>query len=555
MFKLLKLIRGDRVKAYRPTVMATNGAVTTPHYLASQAGMKILQIGGNAIHAAISIAATLGVVYPHMNGLGGDNFWLFYNAKTKELKGINASGRSGEMADIAYYHQLGYDTIPERGYLAANTVPGALSGWLKAYEYAESDMEQTMNWSELLEDAIEYAENGFPITDSQIKMAKSFLAKEASNEERTNNDFYSIFIEPLLHCKGAGQLFYQKDLANTLRAIAKDKGHSFYHGDIAAKMVEMCQSQHGVLTKQDLANHTADWMEPIAVDYRGYKAYNLPPNTQGIASLSILNMINQFDLSEIKNDAFYYHLIVEATKLAFEDRDRWVTDPEYTMPPIDQLLSKQYGQQLAEVIENKEEAGTFTALLDPRGDTVWFGVVDKWGNAVSMIQSIYHEYGAAVVPPETGVLLQNRGSFFSLDEEAINRLEPKKRTFHTLNPAMLFKNNRPHLVYGTMGGEGQPQTQAALVTRIIDYKYGVQEAIEAPRWLYGRTWGASSNTLKLEKRIDPSVQAMLRKKGHDIELVESYSDMMGHAGAILIDDENIKLAGSDPRSDGIALGY
>ncbi|MGN8647200.1 gamma-glutamyltransferase [Gracilibacillus sp. HCP3S3_G5_1] len=543
------------MKAYRPTVMATKGAVTSPHYLASQAGMKILQKGGNAIHAAISIAATLGVVYPHMNGLGGDNFWLIYNAKNKELKGLNASGRSGKNADITYYRQIGYEEIPKRGYLAANTVPGALSGWLKAYDYAESVMDQTMNWAELLEDAVDYAENGFPITYSQIKMAKGFMREEMEADQRNNNDFSSIFIDPFVQGKQAGELFYQKDLAKTLQTIAIDKGYSFYRGELADKMTEACQNQLGVLTKEDFATHTADWVEPIAVDYRGYKAYNLPPNTQGIASLSILNILNQFDISAMKEDASYYHLIVEATKLAFKDRDKWVTDPDYTMPPVDQLLSQEYAQQLADMIQHKEEAGAFATLLDPRGDTVWFGVVDQWGNAVSMIQSIYHEYGAAVVPPQTGILLQNRGSYFSLNQDAINKLEPKKRTFHTLNPAILCKNNRPYLVYGTMGGEGQPQTQAALVTRIVDYQYPVQEAIEAPRWLYGRTWGALSNSLKLENRIPPSVQESLRNKGHEIEIVDSYSDMMGHAGVILINEDNIKLAGSDPRSDGIALGY
>ncbi|WP_163538457.1 gamma-glutamyltransferase [Gracilibacillus sp. YIM 98692] len=541
------------MKAYRPTTMARKGAVTAPHYLASQAGLKILQEGGNAIHAAIAIASTLGVVYPHMNGIGGDNFWLIYNAKNQELKGLNASGKSGIAADRDFYLNKGYQSIPERGYLAVNTVPGAVSGWREAYEYAEKSMDQHMEWSKLLEDAIDYAENGYPITDSQIRMAKGFMKQNVENTE--NNDFTSIFIDPLKKGIRDGTLFYQRDLANTLKTIAEDKGKSFYQGEIAGKMTAESAKEGGMLRIEDFMSHRADWVEPISVNYRGYTAFNLPPNTQGIASLSILNILNQFDLTQIKNtDPLYYHLIVEATKLSFRDRDKWVTDQQFSNTPIRKLLSNEYGKIQASNIhlDNTRELST---QLDPKGDTVWFGVVDKWGNAVSMIQSIYHEYGAGVVPSGTGVLLQNRGCFFSLEKDHVNRLEPRKRTFHTLNPAMLFDKNRPCLIYGTMGGEGQPQTQAALVTRIIDYNYTVQEAIEAPRWLYGRTWGVSSNTLKVENRIPSKVRKALEINGHKVETVEAFSDVMGHAGAILINKNNVKFAGSDPRSDGSALGY
>ncbi|UOQ84175.1 gamma-glutamyltransferase [Gracilibacillus salinarum] len=539
------------MKANRSTTIARNGAVTSPHYLASQTGMKILQNGGNAMHAAVAIAATLGVVYPHMNGIGGDNFWLIYNAEERRLKGLNASGKAGHFASRETYRQLGYQRIPERGYLAANTVPGALSGWVEAYEYAEASTNQSMEWSDLLVDAIDYANNGFPVTNSQIKMAVQFL-----EEDRQEDDpFYQIYVKPLVDQIKHGDLFYQKDLANTLQQIAKDKGYSFYHGDLATKMVRASQMEQGLLTMEDFASHRADWVEPLSVEYRDCRAYNLPPNTQGIASLSILNILNQIDLSTIDDqEAAYYHIIVEATKLAFRDRDKWVTDPAFTNPPVKSLLSAEYGKELAGRISS-EKSLLFEKNLDPRGDTVWFGVVDQWGNAVSMIQSIYHEYGAAVVPEDTGIILQNRGSFFSLDQHAINRLEPNKRTFHTLNPAMLFKNDKPYLVYGTMGGEGQPQTQAALVTRVIDYDYSVQAAIEAPRWLFGRTWGASSNSLKLENRITENIRKELFDSGHDIEVVEAYSDLMGHAGAIKINENNVKHAGSDPRSDGLALGY
>ena len=316
------------------------------------------------------------------------------------------------------------------------------------------------------------------------------------------------------------------------------------------------QNQGGLLTLEDFKNHTSDWVEPISVQYRDYTAYNLPPNTQGFASLSILNILNNFDIQAIEEgSADYYHLLVEAIKHAFIDRDRYLTDPEFHDIPLKELLSEEHGAQIAEKIKEKQLAKQLQPL-DAKGDTVWFGVVDEEGNAVSFIQSIYHEFGSGIIPKGTGIVLQNRGSFFSLDEEHVNSLAPRKRSFHTLNPAMLLKNGKPALVYGTMGGEGQPQTQAALVTRIIDYGMSVQAAIEAPRWLYGRTWGASSNSLKLENRIIPEIRSELERLDHEVEILADFTDTMGHAGAILINEEtNVKYGGADPRGDGAALGY
>ena len=302
--------------------------------------------------------------------------------------------------------------------------------------------------------------------------------------------------------------------------------------------------------------HTSDWVDPISVDYRGYTAYNLPPNTQGMASLAILNILQNFDVASIKEGSTeYYHLLIEAIKYAFADRDAYLTDPAFSDIPLDELLGKAHGEEIAGRIKESLYANALKPL-DPKGDTVWFGVVDAEGNAVSCIQSIYHEFGSGIIPEGTGVILQNRGSFFSLDSSHVNALAPGKRTFHTLNPAMLVKDERPVLVYGTMGGEGQPQTQAALVTRIVDYGMSVQAAIEAPRWLYGRTWGASSNTLKLEGRIPENIRLALAEKGHDIEVLAGFTDVMGHAGAIWIDpDTDVKFGGADPRGDGVAIGY
>lgn len=544
--------------ANRPTTMATQGMVTTPNYLASQAALKVLQDGGNAVEAAIAAASTLAVVYPHMNSVGGDNFWLIYNAKTKELKGLNASGRSGEKATIDFYKNQGYTSIPSRGYLAANTVPGAVSGWQEAYDYAKKNIGNKLPWNKLLDSSISYAQNGFPVTPSQVKNTK--LSLDETDKEFRNLQRFEGFVKTYLKSDGQpykeGELFKQPDLANTLKVIAQKGANGFYKGEIAKKIVADLQAHGGVLTEKDFAEHHADWVNPITVDYRGYQAYNLPPNTQGMASLEILNILNNFDVKKMgEGSADYYHVIVEATKQAFADRDKYLTDPEFSNIPLDYVLSKEHAKDLADRID-LNKAATNVKPLDPKGDTVWFGVVDKDGNAVSIIQSIYHEFGSAIVPKGTGVILQNRGSFFSLDPSNVNHLEPKKRTFHTLNPAMLFKDGKPFLVYGTMGGEGQPQTQAAIVTRIIDFGFSVQDAIEAPRWLQGRTWGAASNDLKIEGRVPDEVTKELIKRGHPVKVLADYTDTMGHAGAILIDPStNIKYGGADPRGDGAAVGY
>lgn len=538
---------------YRATTMGMNGMVTTPHYLASQAALKVLQQGGNAIEAAIAAASTIGVVYPHMNGIGGDNFWLIYNAHTQEMKALNASGRAGEQATIDFYKSRGYDKIPARGALAANTVPGAVKGWEDAYTYSQEHMNGTQRWAQLLDDAIQYARDGFPVTPSQQHWTEVNLEPdEHFRALQRFEEFSTIYLQGGKPPE-AGSVFKQEDLAYTLQRIAED-GAMYFYDELAKQVVEDLAAHGGVLTERDFREHTSSWVTPLTVNYRGYDAYNLPPNTQGIASLSILNILNHIDIASIpEGSAQYYHVLVEAIKRAFADRDRYVTDPEFVDIPTDELLSAQRGKELAATIDMTPKE---LQPLDPKGDTVWFGIVDKDGNAVSFIQSIYHEFGSGFIPKGTGVLLQNRGSFFSLDEAHINALQPKKRTFHTLNPAMLLKDGQPCLVYGTMGGEGQPQTQAALVTRIIDYGMNVQEAIEAPRWLYGRTWGADSNTLKLESRIAQSVCDKLQQFGHDIEMMPPLTDVMGHAGAIWIDQQTaVKYGGTDPRSDGAAVGY
>ena len=544
------------VQQYRATTMGTNGMVTTPHYLASQAALQVLHKGGNAVEAAIAAASTIAVVYPHMNSIGGDNFWLIYNAKTKQVKALNSSGRAGEKATIDFYKEQGFHKIPARGPLSANTVPGAVAGWGEAHKYAGEEIGNVLEWSQLLEQSIHYAKEGFPVTESQTYWTNVNLEEDYEFRALQRfEEFSRIYLQDGAAPK-AGSILKQTDLGETLAYISQHGARSFYEGEIAEKIVADLERLGGVLTLDDFKNHTSDWVDPISVDYRGFRAYNLPPNTQGMASLSILNILNHFDLSEMEEGSSdYYHVLIEAIKLAFVDRDQYLTDPEFANIPLDELLSPAHGESSANKIKASLRAKELQPL-DAKGDTVWFGIVDGEGNAVSFIQSIYHEFGSAIIPRDTGVILQNRGSFFSLDEKHINCLAPRKRTFHTLNPAMLLQDDCPALVYGTMGGEGQPQTQAMLVTRIVDYGMSVQVAIEAPRFLYGRTWGASSNSLKLEGRISPTVRSALQEQGHTIEVLSDFTDTMGHAGAILIDNEtNVKFGGADPRGDGAALGF
>ncbi|OXM14810.1 gamma-glutamyltransferase [Paenibacillus herberti] len=552
-------IYGESVNAAnRPTTMAPNGIVTTPHYLASAAALEVLEEGGNAVDAAIAAQATLAVVYPQYTGIGGDAFWLVYNAKTKELKALNASGRSGEKTTIDFYKNKGFEKIPSRGYLAANTVPGTVSGWGEAYKYAEKTMNLSMDWDDLMERAISYADKGYPVTPNQERWTNSAIDptdKELKDLGRFES-FSKVFLKPDGKPYKTGEMMVQKDLAKTLKRIAKNGASEFYKGETGKLIAADIQANGGSLTRKDFIDHKADWVKPISVDYRGYQAYNVPPNSQGMASLSILNILNNFDLKKMGDgSADYYHVMVEATKQAFADRDKYLTDPDFNKIPVDDLLSKEHGKNLAARIDMNKAAENVKPL-DPKGDTVWLGIVDKDGNAVSVIQSHYFDWGAGVVAKDTGVLLQNRGSFFSLDKNHVNDLEPKKRTFHTLNPAMLMKDGKPYMLYGTQGGEGQPQTQASLVTRYVDFGLSVQDAIEAPRWLHGRNWGESVNGLRMEGRIPQSVMDELVRRGHPVKKIDDYTDQVGQSGMVVIDpNTNVKFAGADPRGEGAALGY
>jgi oxamate amidohydrolase len=548
----------DGPRTGRSPMHAPLGVVTTSHGLASGAGLQILRRGGSAVDAAIAANAVLCVVYPHMAGLGGDGFWLVHDPSSGSVEAIDASGPAAALATRDHYADLGVtDSIPSRGPLAALTVPGAVDGWRMAHErYGK------LEWRDLFADAIRYARDGFPVGRSLA----DWLVEDVPIL-RANERCAGVFLPHGVPAR-SGERLVQADLADTFEALARNGARSGFYEGSTAEAICAGLGKGAPLRPDDLAAYHAEWVEPLSVDYRGYTAYEFPPSTQGFAALEILNLIEGFDVASWGDGSTdYYHHMAEAVKLAFADRDAWLTDPRYLSIPLERFLSKEYADERralidankAMVMDEVEPGVPFDPSARreaPRGDTCAFSVVDETGQAVSVIQSIYHDFGSAVIAGSTGVLMQNRGSFFSLDAEHPNSLEPGKRPFHTLIPAMLFHQDRPYLVYGTMGGEGQPQTHAALVSRLVDFGYDVQQAIEAPRWLMGRTWGAESQDLWLEGRISDEVARELRRRGQPVRMMTDWNDNMGHAHAIRIDPEHGFLeGGADPRGDGVAIGY
>lgn len=529
----------------RPVVMGMRHMVSTPHYLASVAGNAALEQGGTAVDAIIAANAVLAVVYNHMSGLGGDMFAQVWDPKTGKVEALNASGRAGSEATLDFFRSQGMSQIDARGPLAAITVPGVVDGWWQLHQrYGK------LPWQALFQHAIDHA-GGFPLSEKFV----DFIARYRSRLEPYASTA-NIYL-PGGNPAKPGSVLRQPDLARSLTLIAEKGVDVFYRGELAERIIRGLRSAGGILNTDDFAAHVSDWVEPIRTEYRGYEITELPPNTQGIAALMILNILETYDMAQIgEGTADYYHLMTEAVKLAFSDRDRWVTDPAHVEIPIDRLLSKDYARQQAARIKMQlasSEEELESAQLG--GDTVYLCAVDGEGQVVSLIQSPYYEFGSAFVVPGTGILMQNRGSFFSLNPQHVNVLAPGKRTFHTIIPAMALQDGKPVLAFGTMGGEGQPQTQAALLTRIVDYGMSVQQAIEAPRWLFGRTWGQESRTLKLEGRIPDRVADELLNRGHAVEMMQDWAQTMGHAQAIWIDrEQGVLHGGADPRGDGLAVG-
>ena len=542
----------------RPPTYAPHGVVATPHYLASAAGLNILQRGGSAVDAAIAANAVLCVGYPHMAGLGGDGFWLVAEPGGA-VHGLNASGPAARQATLDYYRPHSRNNeIPMRGPLSILTVPGAIDGWRVVHERFGR-----LAWAELFDAAIGYARDGIPVSRSLADWTAQDQPILAAYPATA-----AIFL-PGNRVPREGQRLVQSDLAHSLQQIASQGARAgYYEGSIAERICAALQAQGSPLRANDFAGFHAEWVEPITTTYRGYNVYGLPPNTQGFTALQILNLIEGYNVSAWGDgSADYYHHIAEAVKIAFADREEWLTDPRFVDIPVQRLIAKAYADERRRLIDSDRAldiAGVPAGIAYthpherrvPDGDTCYFCAADRDGMVVSLISSIYVDFGSAVIGGDTGIIMQNRGAFFALDEKHPNHLQPRKRTFHTLIPALLARAGRPCLAFGSMGGEGQPQAQAAIVTRIVDFGYDVQQAIEAPRWLMGRTWGTPTRNLSLEGRISDEVVRELKRRGHPVQMVTDWNDNMGHAHAIRIDSEQGLLeGGADPRGDGAALGY
>ena len=527
------------------TKRAYNGMVVAPHHLASQAGLRILHDGGNAIEAMIAAASTIAVVYPHMNGLGGDNFWLMHSPNNG-VNAIDACGAAAGLATLDYYTGMGYENLPDRGPLAALTMAGAVSGWQKAYDHSQQALDGKLPLSRLLEDAILYAKEGVSVTGT--------LAKNAA-EKRSQLEAQPGFKDAYLHdgkTVAEGTRFRQKKIAITLESLIKNGLMDFYHGELAESMATELETLGSPLRVEDFKRHKALTPTPLSLKVSGHTVFNMPPPTQGLASLLLLGVYEKLG-TFVKEDENFVHALVEATKSAFRIRDAHVCDPIYMSEPADSYLDNAKLSHMASLIDPTRAAPWPDAATS--GDTVWLGAMDKNGNAVSFIQSVYWEFGSGVVLPTTGVTWQNRGTSFSLDQHHHNYLAPHRRPFHTIQPALAQLSDGRVLSYGTMGGEGQPQTQAMLFTRYALNNMPLQSAITAPRWLLGRTWGSEATNLRIENRFDESVIRALIERGHDVEVVGAFEEIMGHAGALVRNADGLLEAAADPRSDGSAAGY
>ncbi|TCT08269.1 gamma-glutamyltransferase family protein [Aquabacter spiritensis] len=520
------------------------GMVAAPHSLAVEAGRQILAEGGNAIEAAIAAAAAIAVVYPHMNHLGGDGFWLIREPSGK-VHYIEACGFAGSAATIPAYRALGYDAIPTRGPLAALTVPGAVGGWALAHEAARGSGGR-LPLAELLAPAIAHARAGVAVTRSQ-----HVLTGEKRAELEPAPGFSSLFL-PGGKVPEIGDVIANPRLADTLDHLARAGLDDFYRGDVSREMASDLERIGAPLARGDLEAYRAVARAPLSVRLACGQVFNAPPPTQGLASLMILGIFDRLGVKAAESFD-HVHGLVEATKRAFLVRDAVVRDFAHLQHDLADLLSAARLEAEAARIDMRR------ALPWPRpsakGDTIWLGAADASGRVVSYIQSIFFEFGSGCVLPSTGILMQNRGASFSLDPQATNPLKPGRRPFHTLNPALAQLEDGRVMAYGTMGGEGQPQTQAAVFTRHVLFGEPLGAAIAAPRWLLGRTWGSVATNLRLESRFDDSLVRALIAAGHDVEILpEAFSDTMGHAGAVILHPGGDLEGAHDPRADGGADG-
>lgn len=536
--------------ATRSEVLARNGMVATSHPLATQIGLEVLKNGGNAIDAAIAANAALGLMEPTGCGIGGDLFAIVWDAKTKKLYGLNASGRSPKKLRLDHFEKLGLEKIPSHGPLPVS-VPGAVDGWFELHKKFGSK-----SMSEILAPAIAYAENGFPLTELiawyMHRTVPFFESKGFPNIEDTYKTQNGGSLPK------EGELYKNKYLANTYKKIVSGGRDAFYKGKIAKTIATFIKEQGGFLSTDDLAAHKSEWVDPVSIHYRGYDVWELPPNGQGIAALQMLNILKGYDFSNIPfGSPEHLHLFTEAKKLAFEDRAKYYADMDFYEVPVNELLSDAYADARRKRIG--ERAAKYTAGEISAGETIYMSVADREGTMVSLIQSNYRGMGSGMAPPKLGFMLQDRGELFSLEPGQANTYEPGKRPFHTIIPAFITKNGVPFVSFGVMGGDFQPMGHTQIVMNLIDFGMNLQEAGDAPRWDHS---GGSSPTgkktsttgiVRVESGIPYSTIRELMDRGHRVGFARG---IYGGYQAILWDAKNKVYHGaSESRKDGQAAGY
>ena len=534
--------------ATRSEVIAQNGMAATSHPLATQIAIDILKLGGSAVDAAIAANAALGLMEPTGCGIGGDLFAIVWDAESKRLHGLNASGKSPKSLPIDYFAKNGYTSIPQRGPLSVS-VPGAVDGWFELHErFGKLSMEA------ILGPAIHYAREGHPVTE----LIAYYLQRSAPLLEAYPNFIQTYMPHGIMPEKG--DIFRNPDLANTYEVIARGGREAFYQGDIARTIESYVKEQGGFLSYEDLASHSSEWVEPVSTNYRGYDIWQLPPNGQGIAVLQILNILEGYDIGAMgHNSAEYTHLFIEAKKLAFEDRAEYYADMDFASVPVDKLISKEYANQRRQLINSEQAAPHYDPGIPDQPNTIYLTVADKDGNMVSLIQSNYRGMGSGMTPTGLGFVIQNRGEGFTLEPGKFNTYEPGKRPFHTIIPGFITKNGEAYMSFGVMGGGMQPQGHAQIVINSIDFEMNLQEAGDAPRIHHS---GSSEPTgermtdggiVNLESGFPYETIRALMIKGHTIQWAHG---PFGGYQAIMWDPVNkVYYGASESRKDGQAAGY
>ena len=522
------------------TALGLRGGFTAPHRVATKIGADVIDAGGSAIEAMVAAAAAIAVVYPHMNGIGGDGFWVIHR-KGRGTVAISACGQAAGLATPEWYAHRGHaSSLPARGAGAALTVPGTIGGWEAALSLVEDVRRSPLE--ALLAPAIALAKDGIAVTRNQ-----SVTTADKLDGLRDVSGFADIYLQngeaPETGCR-----LVQEALGRTLAAIAESGSETYYRGDIARVHARFLETEGSPLRFGDFSAYRASIEKPLEMTTSVGTLYNVGPPTQGMSSLAILGIFDQLGITGAESYD-HVHGIVEATKQAFIIRNAELGDPAAMQLNAQDSLTPDRLEKMASRVDPKSALPWPCAAK--HGDTIWMGAADAEGTVVSFIQSVFWEFGSGLTCPETGVTFQNRGTGFSL-ASGPNRLAPGKRPFHTLNPALAILHDGRVMAYGTMGGEGQPQTQAALFTRYAHFGVPLQEAITRPRWLLGKTWGENTTSLKLEAHFDPGVRAQLEAAGHDIETIAAYSSLVGHAGAIVRHEGGLIEAANDPRSDGFA---